>query len=708
MQFPLPRLDDCLEGLQGNCIFGALDLRKGFHQIPLTTEAAKLTAFRTPQGIFQYNSMPFGLVNAPSYFQQVMTDVFQGLLGKHCIVYIDDIIVFGKNIKAFIQSLVLVLERINLYSLSLNRDKCYLGMRQIEFLGFLISEEGRTISPDRVVAIRKIPSPRSKKEVRSFLGLVNFVRDFIPQCASVCHDLYTLTEKDAEFLWTSAHQQSFEKIKELVAGSATLAFPTGEGELRLFTDASDVGIGGVLVQVSDTTRPIAFVSKALNPTQRRWSVYEKEGWAIIYCIKKLDYYLRGRKFTLFTDHRNLTFLERGDNAKITRWMMFLMDYSFTIVHVSGANNGAADCLSRLGSRDLAFKSVRIKLAYDTENKLFQDLMILQKKYPLGPEDKHTIDDLGLIILPSGFLYIPEDVDFRMKCIEFAHASLIGGHCGINATLRKLKQWRILWTNIKKDISGFVHNCLVCQRERLRIEWKETKGCTFVDKPFYSVAVDTIGPFPESRDGNKYGLSFIDSFTRYIEIFPTKTAKAEEAASILYHEYILRFGVPEIIKSDNGKQFVNSLWEHLLKWLDISHRKTTVYNPQSNGIVERSNRELLKFLRALIGEGLEPEDWDKNFPLIRFLMNNQEHTLLGVTPFEMVYGRRADEVFDLFRKEGRKDITEVSQECHLGSSTAKKSSIEYIQDLGSRLDMLKEKVLQIQEQKRKKNDPQDSP
>ncbi|GKT32665.1 hypothetical protein ADUPG1_006761, partial [Aduncisulcus paluster] len=679
LQFPLPRLDDCLEGLQGQKIFGTLDLAKGFHQIPLTESASMLTAFRTPQGIFQYNTMPFGLVNAPSFFQQVMTHVFDGLIGKHCIVYIDDIIIFGRTIDTFVESLKLVLERINRFSLTLNREKCSLGMRQIEFLGFLISAEGRTICPDRVKAIKNIPEPTSKKDVRSFLGLINFVRDFIPECASISHNLYELTEKDTNFIWTKEHEESFSRLKELISSAATLSFPLDEGELRLFTDASDVGIGGALLQLSSDAKmkPIAFVSKALNAVQRR-------------CIDSKRLNSVRIRLTYDTDNQLFVELKKLQAADpLPEEEKHTIDELGLVVLPSGFLYIPEKKEFRLKCIEHAHSSL---IAAD----------------PLPEEEKHTIDELGLVVLPSGFLYIPEQKEFRLKCIEHAHSSLIGGHCGVNATLRRLKRWRIVWTNIKRDISKFVQECLVCQRDRLKINWKETKGCTFVDKPFFSIAVDAIGPFPESYKGCKYGLSFIDSFTRYIEIFPTKTANAEEAAEILYHEYILRFGVPEIIKSDNGKQFVNSLWEHLLKWLGVKHRKTTVYNPQSNGIVERSNRELLKFLRALIAEGMDSRNWDESFPLIRFLMNNQEHSVLGVTPFEMVFGRRADEVFDLFGKMTRKSPADVSETCSLGNKTTRRHSTEYLNELYSRLDALKKRLVDLQKERIIGSDPNDSP
>ncbi|GKT29046.1 hypothetical protein ADUPG1_005129, partial [Aduncisulcus paluster] len=274
-----------------------------------------------------------------------MNRVLQGLIGPVCLVYIDDVLIFGKSKDEFTINLELVLNRIKDYGLKLNPKKCLIGFQSLEFLGFVISKFGKEISPSRLNGIVNMARPRSKTEVRSFLGLINFVRDFIPNCSVICHDMRRLTEKDEKFVWSEKLDKQFIKIKQIIKSSIRLAFPDDNQELHLFTDASDYGMGGILLQISKTGKrsPLALISKALSAVQRRWSTYEKEAWAIVSSIHKLDYFLRGHNFTLHTDHRNLTFLRTDTSAKVGRWFLSLSEYSFDIIHVAGAQNGAADC-----------------------------------------------------------------------------------------------------------------------------------------------------------------------------------------------------------------------------------------------------------------------------------------------------------------------------------------------------------------------------
>ncbi|GKT28685.1 hypothetical protein ADUPG1_000809, partial [Aduncisulcus paluster] len=295
--------------------------------------------------------------------------------------------------------------------------------------------------------------PSNKSDVRSFLGMINFIRDFIPSCSSLCARLYRLTEKETKFEWTEEVDTDFIKLKAVIKNAVCLTFPDDTQELHLFTDASDYGIGAILLQRDSEgiSRPLAFISKILNSTQLRWSTYEKEAWSIVFAVHKLDYFLRGKHFVLHTDHRNLTFLKSSPNAKVGRWFLTLSEYSYDIKHIQGTRNGAADCLSRLPVNRGPFKNIRLSQIKD--DGLFRELKDLQKKIP--PEKKLETSEDGLLIKESGELYIPEDPDFRTKLLTWGHSSLLAGHKGINSTLKFLKRNRILWTGIRKDISVFV-------------------------------------------------------------------------------------------------------------------------------------------------------------------------------------------------------------------------------------------------------------
>ncbi|GKT30165.1 hypothetical protein ADUPG1_005422, partial [Aduncisulcus paluster] len=231
---------------------------------------------------------------------------------------------------------------------------------------------------------------------------VNFVRSFIPACSSVCEPLSRLTAKDSDFVWGKEQDEAFERLKMLLKTAPTLAFPSEDAHLSLFTDASDVGVGAVLIQTKDSNiQVLAFLSKTLSDVQRRWSVIEKECWAIVFAMLKLEPLLKGRKFDLFTDHKNLTFIQRSPNAKISRWWLRVSEFSFDIRHVKGVENGAADCCSRLVkfSKDPeTLMSLRIVPDTDTPSAPLTRIREAQAKIT-----KETIEEEGLIRDDKGFL-----------------------------------------------------------------------------------------------------------------------------------------------------------------------------------------------------------------------------------------------------------------------------------------------------------------
>ncbi|GKT35302.1 putative nucleotidyltransferase, Ribonuclease H [Aduncisulcus paluster] len=455
---PLPRIDDCIEALDGQKLFACLDLSKGFHHVPIARDSTALTAFCTPFGQYEYLFMPFGLVNAPSHFQFCMNRVFEGLIGRCCVVYIDDVLIFGKDIGSLLENLKKVLDRIREWNLHINIPKCIIGAESIEFLGFSISRLGRRVLDRRIKGIVSLKAPTNKSEMRSFLGLVNFVRDFVPRCATLCAPLYELTEKERDFEWDKNAQEVFDLVKDALKDSVTLDFISEDAELSVFTDASDFGIGAVLIQKRQgRCTPVAFISKALNVTQRRWSVYEKEAWSIVYAIKKWDCFLRGREFTIFTDHKNLTYIEKSENAKVIRWFLLLQGYRYKIVHVSGKKNGAADALSRLISAFSA-SAASLRRKFDQENEVIKKVREVQAEKITDELKKELkLDKNGIWERDDETVWIPEDEDLHNTLIEQAHSSFIGGHKGINATLKRLKKWRIGWKGMRRDISAF-HFC----------------------------------------------------------------------------------------------------------------------------------------------------------------------------------------------------------------------------------------------------------
>ncbi|GKT29858.1 hypothetical protein ADUPG1_001280, partial [Aduncisulcus paluster] len=336
---------------------------------------------------------------------------------------------------------------------------------------------------------------------------------------------------------------------------------------------------------------------------------------------------------LKTDHRNLVYLQKAPNAKLTRWRLRLEEFEFEIEHVPGKDNIIADVLSRFhqGQPKLLASIYtelddsfigKVRIAQQTEMKNYSGLM---------RED-------GLFVTKDGFLIIPEKADkLKKEILKLAHGSHLVGHHGESAMVKFIHGLGLTWTNLKKSIHETVTTCLICQKTRLKKKAVKVYASTASEYPFQVVAVDTLGPLKKSKTGLMYVMVFIDCFTRLVELVPTVSTSAKEAADALLKTIVFRYGLPQTIRSDRGSQFYNLLYEHLLASLGIKHHRVLTYNPQANGIVERINYEIMKILKSCFADGTPVDDWDLQLPYIQFLLNTRIHSELGTSPHEMVFG-----------------------------------------------------------------------
>jgi hypothetical protein len=301
-------------------VFSTLDLKSGYWQIPLAEEDKEKTAFCCHLGLYEFERMPFGLCNAPSIFQRTMYTVLQGLIGRICFVYVDDIVVYSSDIASHSNHLSQVLERIAVAGLKLKASKCSIGQARVNLLGYVVSEYGISPSPSKVEVIRNMTPPTSKKELQGFLGSVNYYRQCIPGLAHIADPLYQLTKNHVPYTWTDEHQASFERLRASLISDAVMAYPDVNRPYKLYTDALNYAIGAILTQedAAGLDRPVHFISKALSTQQRRWATIEKEAWAVIYALNKLRPYLWGAQFIVYTDHKPLLSLFKQEirNCKL--------------------------------------------------------------------------------------------------------------------------------------------------------------------------------------------------------------------------------------------------------------------------------------------------------------------------------------------------------------------------------------------------------
>jgi len=354
--YPLPRIDDHLEALNGKSWYCTLDLASGYWQIKMNEADKEKTAFASHVGLYEFNFMPFGLTNAPATFQTLMEEVLKGLIGKACLLYLDDIIVYGDTFQEVYDNLAQVMLRLRKYNLKLKAKKCSLFKKSVKFLGHVVSKDGVACNPDKIKAITDIMAPKDRTGVRSILGLGNYYRRFVKDYCLITYPMQQLTHQDKPFIWTPEHDESLRKLKVALTTAPILAYPdfSKGSEFIVDTDASDYQIGGVLSQIQDgKERVIMYASKGFQGSQLRWCTTRRELWAMVHMVTDVfKHYLERRFFTLRTDHSSLRWLKsftNNANEALCRWLFYLEPFRpwMKVVHRPGVKHGNADGLSRI-------------------------------------------------------------------------------------------------------------------------------------------------------------------------------------------------------------------------------------------------------------------------------------------------------------------------------------------------------------------------
>lgn len=400
--FPIPHIDDILDGLGGCKYFTTLDIKGAFHQIILDIESRDYTAFTA--GHFQYRwvRMPMGLSEAPLTWQRAINTILADIIGRGVYIYLDDVIIYGKTSEEHNKTLFRVLNLLKHHNLQLKISKCIFFAKKFEYLGFIISELGISANPKKIEIIQNFPVPKTIKQVQSFLGILNYYRRFVRDFAKIAKPLTMLCKQDLPFIWTENTQIAFDSLKRILIGDVVLKFPNFGEIFYVTTDASDVAIGGVLSQGElPNDRPIFFFSRTLNDCQRRYSTIQKELLAIVESIKAFRVYLYGRFFILITDHKPLCYLfnMKDCGSRLFRQRLDLLDYNFKILHRAGAQNSVADALSRIEPI-----SIQEILEIENEKQPVNALTRAQAKGNLGQsQNGFSLDERdGTILNRRGF------------------------------------------------------------------------------------------------------------------------------------------------------------------------------------------------------------------------------------------------------------------------------------------------------------------
>ena len=385
---PLPKIDEMYAKLKGAKVFSTIDLRSGYHHIALEKSSRAKTAFVMPFGKYKFLMVPFGLAQAPAYFQLLMNKVLKGL--KFAMTYLDDIIVFSQDELQHLEHLKIVFSRLQEAGLKMKCSKCDFFKSEIHYLGHLISPEGISPLPNKLDSIRHMPVPNSTKEIKQFLGLTGYYRKFVPRFADISRPLTTLMKKDAKFEWTSACQKLFELLKEALCGEPILKYADTSKPYTLYTDASKFGWAGVLTQPHTTTiddkstttdHPVAFVSGLFRGSQLNWAALMKEAFAIYMSGKKLSFYLTEAQILLRSDHKPLAkfLLKNTLNPKVNNWAMELEAFNIQFDYIKGSNNILVDTLSRLIAIDPDTPTTPEEPGYEFGYAIFEEFPKVQTK-----------------------------------------------------------------------------------------------------------------------------------------------------------------------------------------------------------------------------------------------------------------------------------------------------------------------------------------
>ena len=700
---PLPKIDEIYAQLKGSKVYSAIDMRSGYFHLGLSEDAKPKTAFVPggPHGAkYEFNRCPFGLSQAPAYFQRLVHEVLKGI--TFAFGYLDDILIFSPDNKAHLKHLEIVFQRLREADLKLKASKCNFFKRHIQYLGHLVSGEGIEPLPEKLEAVRKMPPPTNPKEVRQFLGLVGYYRKFVPKFADIARPLTNLTKLDVPYEWTTRCQEAFEFLKEMLLKEPVLKYPDPSRPYTLFTDASKFAWACVLTQEYEhefdgkkrkILHPITYMSGLFKGSQVNWATLTKEAYAIYISVKKLDHYLQDAEVTLRSDHLPLkSFLQKNTlNTKVNNWAIDITSRCRNIQfeYIKGIKNTLADTMSRLieitpeieqepepPGQEFGYDIFEILEPIETTthyiNELKEEIQIKQEAIPddllpivdltesqledIQMKDKFIKNIVNRLVAkqqPEGKPYYLEGKLLKKYIYDNKQrfeVTVVPPNCaplllnlahdqlGHNGTARTymLLKRTYYWKGMKTDISNYVKQCKLCQKQNI-LPVKYVSGHFSAPMaPMEFISMDLIGDFTPSSKGNKYALTVICMLTGYTFCIPIPSKKASDVITAYIDNVYSKFGGSKKILSDNGTEFKNQLFEKIAKELGV---KFKCYTAPYHPQSNGRIEGFHHFLKSCMTKHISTTmEWDQVVHLATAAYNFFPNEHSKESPFFLMFGR----------------------------------------------------------------------
>lgn len=676
-RYPLPLPEDIFATLNGGRVFSQLDFADAYLQIEMEEEDKELLTINTHRGLYRYNRLPFGVKSAPGIFQQIMDTMLAGLQGT--VAYLDDVIVVGHTEDEHRRNLDAVFKRIEEFGFHIRLEKCHFFMPCVKYLGCIIDKDGRRPNPAKIEAITRMPPPTDVPTLRSFLGLLNYYGNFVKEMRELRAPMDVLLKKDMHFKWTKECQDAFERAKAILSSDLLLTHYDPNQEIIVAADASDYGIGAVIMHrfPNGTTKAVSHASRSLAAAEKNYSQIEKEALGLVYAVKKFHKMIHGRKFTLLTDHKPLLAIFGSKKGipvhtanRLLRWATTLLAYNFSIEYTSTTTFGQADALSRLIAdhttpdedfvvasvfiepdvRQTFVEAVRatpvttsaIRDATAEDDILRQVLASLAGRWPqviADPSLKQFYNRRDALSTLDGCLMFAERVVVPRSLQRQVLRQLHTGHPGI-VRMKALARSYVYWPGLDSDVETIVKQCSNCA-ESARLPVKTTLApWPEAVRPWARIHIDYAGPFQ-----GHYYLVIVDAFSKWPEVLITDRISTSATIQLL-RQVFARFGMPETLVSDNGTQFTSAEFAEFCTQNGIDQVRSPPYHPQSNGQAERFVDTFKRTLLKLKGEGTLKEN------LETFLLSYRSTPNAALaetkTPAEALMGRRLRTPLDLMR------------------------------------------------------------